>query len=880
MLSHFLRAWILPATLMATFSVVYFLPYYQGYRFRASDQVQLEYMTYPLRQVREKAGRTPFWAPHLFSGMPSYLIWYEPEGVYFSPLWSLLGWIFGKVYPSSIFFMGMLGFFIFLRVEGASPAWALAGAFGFILTSYYTNMIVATHWGKSNVLFSVPYVLAGMACLHRRRWGPGLLLALVGWAGMVGGHHPQMAYYALAVLAAYELAWAWTAWRAQQLKPYLLSLGLLVLTAGAGGLSQIANLLPYYEYGKYSIRGGSELERDAQKDPFLKEGLDREYAQSYSASRAELWTLIIPDFVGGTSQEDLARRLGSGSALREAFQRQGIGDLSFLRAVPAYWGGSPFAAGSFYVGAIWFFLTLLGWMYGLEAFDWILLYVSWAILQLSLGAYGYSLWATAVLFLLPYGAYRVARPFQAKAPPPLVASLVFLGGWGLVSLLDGAPEEAYKFTDLALEYFPFYNKFRAPSTWLVTMGILLVGMGIRGAIRFLAQPDSRKLFRAALTAAGIIGLVGLGASWLGFSFEGSGDVALRQQASLPEWFFEALREDRVAIARQSALRSLLWVALAVGALWGTLRTWWRPELAGGLVAVFAVADGWLLNSAYFPRRETYIRQREVVMPPPREPYEEFILADTVRPFRVLPFHTQVFTDARPAVYLESAGGYHPAKLKRYQQLIETHLSALNPEVLRMLAIRYITARPDLPPPPGYDSVAQTSDGVRIYRHAGFLPMAWLSPFVRVYPRLDQTLDSLGRYPVHTVSLVAQRDWDRLSQKPSEAPLDSSEGVQILHRSADKLEYRVQASRPRLLVLSEIYYFPDWQARVDGQEVPLIAANFVLRALVVPAGEHLVELVYQSQVAERSAVLSRLGSLIAWTLVVVGLGLWFWKRRQG
>ncbi len=865
---------------MAAFSVAYFFPYYQGYRFKASDQIQLEYMVYPLRKVREETGHLPFWAPHLFSGMPSYLISYEAEGVYFPLLWSFIGKLFGHVYPSSIFFMGLLGFFIFLRVEGASTTWALAGAFGFILTSYYTNMIVATHWGKSNVLFSVPYVLAALACFHRRWWGPGLISALLGWAGMVGGHHPQMAYYAFAVIAAYELAWAWNAWQTRQLQPYLISLGLLAVTAGVGTLSQIANLLPYYEYGKYSIRGGSELERDAQKEPSLREGLDREYAQSYSASRAELWTLLIPDFVGGTSQEDLVRRLGTGSALREAFQTHGIGDLSFLRAVPTYWGGSPFAAGSFYVGVIWFFLTLLGWMYGLQALDWILLYASWAILQLSLGAYGYSLWATAVLFFLPYAAYRVARRLQPKAPAPLVASGVFLGGWGLISLLDSDPEGAYKLTDLALDYLPFYNKFRAPSTWLVTMGFLLVGMGIRGALRFLAQPDKKKLLIAALTAAGIIGVVGIAAPWLGFSFEGPGDAYLRQQAQLPEWFFEALREDRMAIARQSALRSLFWVALTVGALWGWVQNWWKAELAGGLVAALAVADGWLLNASYFPRRETYVRQREVVIPPPREPYEEFILADTLRPFRVLPLHTAAFTDARPAVYLESVGGYHPAKLKRYQQLIETHLSTLNPEVLRMLAVRYITTQPDKPPPAGYDSVATTADGVRIYRHAGFLPMAWLSPAVRIYPRLDQTLDSLGRYPVHQVSLLAQRDWDRLQLKPAEAPLDSTEKVELLERHPEKLIYRVEANRPRLLVLSEIYYPPDWQARVDGQEVPLIAANFVLRALAVPPGRHTVELRCESQVAKRGAQLSKIGSGIAWALLIGGVGLWIWRRRQG
>ncbi|MCX7606657.1 MAG: hypothetical protein N2170_05250 [Bacteroidia bacterium] len=340
-----LTEWGIPLLLMALFSIVYFFPWYQGYRFKASDQIQQGYMVYPQEKAEKERGKPPFWAPHLFSGMPAYLVYYKPEGQYFWTAIDILGPVF-RHYPPLILFVGLLGFYVFLRVEGVSWSWALGGAIGFVLTSYYTNMIVATHWGKSNVLFSVPYVLAGLGLLHRKRWGAGVLLSLLGWAAVAGGNHPQMAYYALTVIAAYELKWLIDAWRAKAWRSYFVSLLGIGLTAGVGSLSQIGSLLPFYEYGKYSIRGGTELEREQEKEVSLKSGLDPAYAQSYSASRAELWTLIIPDFAGGTSQEDLVQRLGKSSSLREALQSHGIGDVGFLRAVPTYWGGSPFSAGS------------------------------------------------------------------------------------------------------------------------------------------------------------------------------------------------------------------------------------------------------------------------------------------------------------------------------------------------------------------------------------------------------------------------------------------------------------------------------------------------------------------------------------------------------
>lgn len=868
--------WGLPLLLITLLSVLYFFPYYQGYRFKASDQIQQDYIYSRTDQLEKAYGKPLFWMPSIFSGMPTYLIRYTPEGQYFPAPTELLGRIF-RQYPPLAMFVAFLGFFLLLRVEGASWPWALGGALGFGLTSYYTNMIVATHWGKSTVLFSVPYVLAGMGLLHRKHWFLGVSLALLGWSGIVGGHHPQMAYYALLVIAAYELYWLWQAVARRTWREYLLALSLGILSAGAAGTSRLASLLPYYQYGQYSIRGPSELERETTQDPSLRTGLDKSYAQSYSANVAELWTMVIPDFAGGTSQEDLLRRLGKSSALWEALRSQGVGEVSFLRAMPTYWGGSPFSAGSFYVGVLWLLLIILGWMYGIDALDWLLLYAAWGAMLLSLGAYGYSMWGSGVLLGLPIAAYMASCRLPNPLWRPAAAAGIFLGGWGLVSLIDNDPQNTYKLTDFALEYLPFYNKFRAPSTWLVVMGFILPWLGIRGAMRFLASPDLKKaLYSIALTAT-IVLLIGVGAPFWGFSFSGPGDAQIAAQ--VPEWFIEALREDRIAIARQSAFRSLLWLALGGIGLVLLARGLLKPLAGGLLLATLVTLDGWTLNSSYFPRKETYIRARELTLPPPQEPYEQAILTDTSGYFRVLPMHTNAFTDTRPSVYLENAGGYHPAKLKRYQQLIETHLSRLEPEVLRMLAVRYITNRSGAPAPPDYDSLLQTADGVVIYRARFATPIAWLSPRVRIFPRVDQTLDSLGRYPSTQVALLAEKDWKTLPLQPEEGDLDSTEAVECVLHTPNLLEYRVRASRSRLLVLSEIYYPPDWQAEVDGQNTPIIPANFVLRAVVVPAGEHKLRLRCVSKVHELGRRVSTTGSIAAWLLLAAVGAFELWRRRR-
>jgi hypothetical protein len=243
-------------------------------------------------------------------------------------------------------------------------------------------------------------------------------------------------------------------------------------------------------------------------------------------------------------------------------------------------------------------------------------------------------------------------------------------------------------------------------------------------------------------------------------------------------------------------------------------------------------------------------------------------------------HTSPFTDARPSVFLENAGGYHPAKLKRYQQLIETHLSRLELPVLQMLGIKYLTANGQYAIPPMYDSLLTFPDGITLYRLRAAVRYTWLAESLVVYPRVDQTLDSLSQYDLSRYALITQKDLQLLPTQPQSAPLDSSEGVEILRRNPmEEILLRVRSRTARLLVLSEIHYPPDWKATVDGQETPIVYTNFVLRGIVVPPGEHTVRVYLQSAIHERGSRLSLIGSLLAWALAAVATGglLWHWRK---
>jgi hypothetical protein len=876
-----LSEWGLPLLLMIVVAITYFWKCYDGYRFNANDQKQQEYFFQPFRDALKETGENPLWAKNLFSGMPAYLVHYQPKGVFWKEPIYYMGNLL-REYPPAILLIGLLGFFLLLRVEGLRGPLALGGAFAFIMMSYYTNMIVATHWGKSNVLFTAPYGLAGLSLLYQGRWAGGIVLSLLGWAGMVGGHHPQMLYYVLSLWVGYGLYRFWEAWRQKTWRVFTIATLLTLFSAGVGALSQASNLLPYYEYGQYSIRGGSELERDWEQDIARQTGLDKAYAQAYSASRAEVWTLIIPDFVGGTSQENLLERLGRSSALLQVFRENGIQDLRFLQAVPTYWGGSPFSAGSFYAGIIPFLLMILGLLYKADALDWILIYLGWLLLQLSLGLYGYSLWATGLLLLLPWVSYRLPRQVLKPVWRPWATTALFLAGWGLISYMDDNPENSYKLTDLALDYLPFYNKFRAPSTILVVMGFLWGWLGMRGLARFMEAPAYKKLWVALGLTVGILVVVGLGANQWEFAFTGYHDVQLQQQGAR-DWLLQALREDRIALAQRSAFRGILWVLLTGAVLVLFMRRWLGTVAAPFLVALLIISDGWLLNNQYFPQATIYVRKTQIQIPPPMKPYEAYLRQTDTSFYRVLPTHTATYTDAEPGAYLENVGGYHPAKLKRYQQLIQAHLERMDPKVLWMLGVKYLTAYPGSPvPSAAFDSIQAFPDGIHLYKLREPIRYAWLVESLAVYPRIDQTLDSLPRHDLTRVGVIYQGDLDKLPLKPVYSPLDSTETVKVIKRLPTKeILLRVRTKQPRLLLLSEVHYPPDWKATIDDQPTPVVYANFVLRSVAVPPGEHIVRIFLESSVDERGRQLSLVGSSLAWLLVgLFGLWtLWLWRKRR-
>ncbi|MGQ9863317.1 MAG: hypothetical protein ACUVRD_02365 [Bacteroidia bacterium] len=859
------RNTFLPIAFFALFSVFYFAPYLQGYRLSAGDQTQGFYA----RTFFHEHGFS-FWHPNLFSGMPTYFIYTSPADA--QPMYLDVRWLMVKIfrnYPMMIFFVGLLGMFIFLRTWQISSGWATVGALGFVLMSYYTVMIVATHFGKSNVIFTLPYLLAGQRLLHLRRWGWGTLLASIGLYGIFSGEHPQMAYYGGFVVAAWEVYYLWEAWQKKNLLPALGASFTQVFLAMGAFFSMAHILLPRQEYTFYSIRGPNPLVREVAKDPSQKTGLERSYAQSYSLSRSELFSLIIPHYVGGTSDEDVYAILGKRSALYQALKQNGVEPRSILQRIPLYWGGLPFSSGGFYVGVGLFFLSILGFLYVRQVWAWLLGYVVLLVLLLGLGAYSFSWWASSVLLCTPAGLYILYRHRPGKLPMSWVVSGGLLVGALLLSAIDSDPQSSYKITDAALDFLPLYNKFRAPSTFLVVVGYIIPFLAVWGISQFVLSPDKNRFWEALGITVGVLGVgIGLGFSGV-YDFQAESDAQIAQQ--VPGWFMDALRDDRRAILWQEGLRSLLVVGLIGLGLWSYAQKW-LPKLPICIfVALVSVGEILLVTRRYIGK-ENYEKDLKF-SPPPKERHEEIILTRGTLG-RVYPMHTATFVDSRPAAYLEDIGGYSPAKLRRYQIFIENHLSQLHLNPLRMLDTRYYLyarGRPTL----GFLPV-DTAGPVRIEEDPFAYGPAWLVEKVEVLPTPDAVLDTLDKVDSRKVAFLEA--WQN-PQTPPAAPLDTSEGVVLLERKPELLRYKVKAQRARFLVMSEVHYPPDWHAYVNGQETPIYYTNFILRGLAVGPGESEVVVKLEPRTYQKGKIYHWVGTALLWLLTLGSWGYEYFARRR-
>ncbi|GAB2948556.1 YfhO family protein [Hymenobacter coalescens] len=816
---------LLAVACLLVLAVLYFSPIvFGGKTLSQHDIVQFNGGAREALLYREQTGQEALWTNSMFSGMPTYLISTRFPGdlsVYLVNLFTL------GLPPvvANLFAALFCGYLLFACI-GLRPLLAAIGAIAIGFTSYNLIILAAGHNSKSYALAYAPLVLAGLLVTFRRHRLLGGVLFALGLTMNMRANHLQITYYLLLLVLVFGIVELVFAVRENRLPEFLKNTAVLALGAVLAVGVSFGRLYTTASYGKYSIRGGSELKTPAPtapgQAPAAEEeggsGLEREYAFSYSYGVGETITLLVPNYFGGASTSKLAADSNTGKAL------SGLVDPSqldqYLAGMPTYWGDQPITSGPVYVGAVVFVLFVLG------------------------------------LFV----ADRRTRTWLLAGT---ILSIMLAWGKNFAS-----------FNDLMFDFFPGYNKFRAVSMALTIAQLAMPLLAVLALARVLrarpaataplhpglptVQPDTpetAELRRKLLLATGITAGICVLALVLGLGSDFAGTV----DGQLPQGFpLDALRQDRAALMRADVFRSIFFIVATAGVLWFYLSRKLSLTMAAGLVGLLVLADLWTVDKRYLGENNfttTTITQQFVA-----SKADEQILADTTKHYRVLNLNNP-FNDAQTSYFHKSIGGYHGAKLRRYQDLIERQISQNNPRVLNMLNARYVITPPD-----------QQTGEQQAQQNPGALGNAWFVTSVQPVQNPDQEMAALTSFDPATTAIV---DVSKFPQAKTSYNAAGST-VALTKYSPNELTYAVNAAQEGLVVFSEVYYAEGWNAYLDGKLVPHLRANYVLRALPVPAGKHTVEFKFEPKQYTLGNTVSLVSSVLL-LLVLVG-GVVYALRR--
>ncbi len=810
-------------------TLIYFSPVFEGKVLSQHDVKQFQGASQELREYYENEGESSAWTGSMFSGMPAYQIgiWGGSPNFldYLEKPYKALG-----NNTAGPVFAAMLMAYILFCVMGFSPVVSALGAIAYSLSSYNIIILEAGHVTKAWALAYMPLIVAGVMALFRNKILLGGLLMALGLALQIKNNHLQITYYTGIFCAILFIGYAVERISQKDIKSLLKASGVMVVALILAAACNMGNIYANLEMARESTRGKSELTTQSSSDK-QSTGLDKDYAFAWSYGKAETFSLMIPNIHGGAS----GGMLDKDSHLYKEMVKQGYGSQVSPKGVQAYtyWGAQPFTSGPVYFGVIICFLFLLGMIVIRSNVKWWLLGVT-------------------VLF-------------------------IFLS-WG---------KNMEWFNDLFFYHFPLYSKFRAVSTALVIPALTMVMVAVWGLKEFFSgEVDKKKQTKALYISFGIVGGLCL-FFWAvpGFLFNFTADSDAAWRGQMPDWFYTALIADRKDLLSSDALRSLVFVLLAGAILFFSLRSSMEMKKLGLYsvlgVMVLVLADLWTVDTRYlngsnFVSKSTY--QTETF---PQTVADKAILQDKDVSYRVLNLNNP-FQESNTSYYHKSIGGYHAAKLKRYQELIENRLdkeinhvintfSSQNPDTimasfaattgLNMLNTKYIIYHPEQPPLPNPFAMGN----------------AWFVQEYKLVNNADEELAALNTLDPLQTAVVDKRFESELSGLTIVA--DSAATIELTEYKPNMLKYKSKAAGERLAVLSEMYFSDGWQAYVDGKEVPHFRADWTLRAMRVPAGEHEVVFKFEPKAYDTSRMVATASSGILILLLIGMLIMPFVKKKE-
>jgi hypothetical protein len=779
-------------------TVVYFAPVvFEDKGMAQHDILQFRGGAQEIMQHREKTGEEALWTNSMFGGMPSYLINTRYPGDLSGAIHTVLSLNLPAM-AGNIFITLLCGY-ILLVTLGMRSWLAIVGAIAFAFTSYNIIILEAGHNTKSLTIAYIPMVLAGLFYALRKNLWLGAALFALGLTLNLHFNHLQMTYYMLLLVIVWGIVEVIYAVKNGTIVELLKRGSVLLLAAILAVGVNFGRLATTAEYSKYSIRGKSELTAPNSGDK-TSSGLDREYAFNWSYGIGETITLLIPDFYGGASSTPLDKD----SETYKAFVGMGAPPVQAEQIVsqgmPTYWGPQPMTSGPVYAGAI-------------------------------------------VCFLFVLGLFIVDRRWTSWLVAGTILSLMLAWGYHFSS-----------FNYFMFDHFPGYNKFRAVSSALVIAQITIPLLAMLALWRVIRDRDvikelDRKLLMAGGITAGICLLV-----WL---FGGMASFASAVDAQLlqAQYPVDAIRADREGMMKADAFRSFAFIVLALAILDFYVKNKLSATIAIAGVGVLVLVDLWTVDKRYLNNDDF----KEQVIANYFQPTQadQIILQDK-DDYRVFDA-TNPFNSARASYFHKSVGGYHGAKLRRYQDVIDRHISQNNLEVLRMLNTRYaITGDPKQP----------------VQRVPGALGNAWFVENIEKVNTPDAELEALTGFDAEATAIVDVTKFPVQQDK-----FDAGNAtIKLTTYEPDYLKYEYQAAQPGFVVFSEIYYPAGWQAYLDGKPVDHIRANYILRAMQVPAGKHTIEFRFEPKTYTIGNTVSLISSIIL-LLVIAGAIAYGFKKKQ-
>lgn len=804
---------------------VYFSPVLQGKAPAQSDVLQAKAMQKEIMDYRAKDGKAPLWTNQMFGGMPAYQIWaqYAYNGATYGIKF------IANTFPSPVgtvllLLSGAYFLFIVLRVN---PWLAAAGAIAFAFTTYNFVLISAGHNNKVLAIgFFAPIIAALILTLRGKYWMGGTLTALF-LALIIRANHVQMTYYLLLCVVIFMGVEFYNAYKAKALPALGKAVGVLSAAALLAIMVNASVLWTTAEYARETIRGKSNLTEPVVADGGDANAKAKEYAYGWSQGVGESFTFLIPDLYGGaTSVTELVK---PESHLFKAISEvtggdpnqttQAIQQLGQNLNMQQYWGEKPGTSGGYYFGAIICFLFVFGLFIVRSHLKW------WVL-------------GTTVLFVL----------------------LSFGKNFPLVS-------------DLFFDYFPMYNKFRAVESILAVVGLMVPLLAIL-AVKETQDGivDQKTLLKKLKWSAGITGgfaLIVAVMPTLFFSFTTSNhqDIVqaltqtLQNNATLAHKIANALIEDRISIARADALRSFIFIAIGFALIWAFITKKLSATVAFGLLAAVVLVDMWQVDRRYLNNSNFASKSDLANHFQPRD-VDTFILADTDPDYRVLDLTINTFSDASASAFHKTVGGYHAAKLKRYQELIEKQFAkSVNQDVLDMLNTKYIITQD------------QQNGSYKMQRNSTAAGHAWIVPHIQFAKDADEEMKAIGSFDPKKEAIVDVRYKNLIDEKRLGAGNGAIIKLDSYH--PDHLVYTYSAPTDVIAVFSEIYYDKGWNMYIDGEEKPYFRADYVLRAAQLMAGNHKVEFKFEPVSYYMGERISLAGSI----LLLAGLGFAFYNDRK-